>query len=60
MHSGLELGTVLRRSYFFKINFLPLSGEFDYRRELQEVLKCLSKQNKVRVWSETEYATDCE
>ena len=35
MHSDLELGPVLRRSYLF-INFLLLRGELDYRRKFEE------------------------
>ena len=47
----------LEEAIFF-INFLPLRGavqepitlvRFDYRREFKEVVKCLRKQNGVRI-----------
>ena len=51
MHSDLELGKVLRRSYLF-INFRPLRGDI---LECKETFKSLNKRNRVRVWSEIGY-----
>ena len=55
MHSDLELDTVLKRCYLFLLIFFLGQVRFDYRWEFKEVLKRLSKQNKVRVWSEIGY-----
>ena len=57
--SDMGSGMVLTRSYLF-INFLLLiffskEARFDQCWEFEALLKCLCKQNRVRVWSEIGY-----
>ena len=55
-----NLVQLLLRSYLLVfINVFPLTEvRFGYRREFNEVLKCLSKRNKVSIWSEQEPMMD--